>query len=329
MEELYVFVQEFIKCGKELGIRYLEAFISAYKPTHQKIFYNAGLRTRGYIPSWKFDQQDEVFKDYILFNWFEGEISKDIKLIDEGKELFDILNLDLSSKSLGVIKRKNLFKQPRKWKISNIQKPIKLSLCIGIVAYLFMVLFSGIIAFITSEYYFWKNTISDLGSSIITPIPHLFDSACILAGIISIPFYYFLRKKLMSHTFPSENAVSERFPWLTNGLLRYGTLIGIFGGLGYVCVGIFSVERAGPNNIYHNSFAGIAFSGFVISILLYSISIVFFQAKIPKSYGIFGFFGPLLFFGLYYIFFSPLVEWLLLLSILTFIVPLIFWIFLK
>ncbi len=329
LEELFVFVQEFIKCGKELGIRYCEAFVSAYKPTHQKIFYDAGLHTRGYIPSWKFDQQDEVFKDYILFNWFEGEISKDIQLIDEGKKLFDILNLSLSSESSKVIKRKNLLKRPRKWNISNIQKPVKLSLCIGIVAYLFMVLFSGIIAFIFSDYYFWKNTISDLGSNMFTPIPYLFDSACVLAGAISIPFYFFLRKKVVSYILPSESSVADRFSWVTNGLLRYGTLIGIFGGLGYIFVGIFSVERAGPNNIYHNSFAGLAFSGFVISIILYSISIVFFQAKIPKSYGIFGFFGPLLFLGLYYLSFSPLIEWLLLISILTFVVPLTFWIFLK
>ena len=331
LEELFVFVQEFIRCGKELGIRYCEAFVSAYEPTHQKVFYNAGLRTRGYIPSWKFDQQDEVFKDYILFNWFEGEISKDIQLIDEGKELFEILVLDLSCELSKIIKRKKLLKRPRKWNISNIQKSIKLSLCIGIVAYLFMVLFSGIIAFVSepSKYYFWKHAISALGSNLFTPIPYLFDSACILAGIISIPFYYFLRKKLVSHILPSESTVAERFPWVTNGLLRYGTLIGIFGGLGYLFVGIFSVERAGPNNIYHNSFAGLAFSGFVISIILYSINIVFFQVKIPKSYGIFGFFAPLLFLGLYYIFSSALIEWLLLISILTFIVPLIFWIFLK
>ncbi len=39
------------------------------------------------------------FKEYILINWFEGEISKDNQLIDEGKDLFDILDLSLSSKS--------------------------------------------------------------------------------------------------------------------------------------------------------------------------------------------------------------------------------------
>ncbi|MFX1420458.1 MAG: GNAT family N-acetyltransferase, partial [Promethearchaeota archaeon] len=37
IEELYVFVKAFIKCGKELGIRYCEAFISAYESSHQKL----------------------------------------------------------------------------------------------------------------------------------------------------------------------------------------------------------------------------------------------------------------------------------------------------
>ncbi len=78
--------------------------------------------------------------------------------------------------------------------------------------------------------------------------------------------------------------------------------------MGYFFVGVLSNDRAGPNNIYHNSFAGVAFSGFVISIVFYSIYIIFFQTKITKSYGIFGFFGPLLFLGLYFISFSPLIE---------------------
>ena len=35
LEELYTFVEQFIECGKDLGIRYCEIFISAYKPEHQ------------------------------------------------------------------------------------------------------------------------------------------------------------------------------------------------------------------------------------------------------------------------------------------------------
>ncbi|MFX1399564.1 MAG: hypothetical protein ACFFAS_21265, partial [Promethearchaeota archaeon] len=69
------------------------AFISAYKLDHQAIFYNAGLIPRGYVPSWKFNQGKNNLEDYILFNWFKGPISKDIKLIDEAKKLLTYLKL--------------------------------------------------------------------------------------------------------------------------------------------------------------------------------------------------------------------------------------------
>jgi hypothetical protein len=91
IEELTIFVQKFIKCGIELGIRYYEAFVSGYKPPHQKIFYDAGLFPRGYVPSWNYNDSTSSFEDCILFNLCRGKISKDIKLIDEAKELLIVL----------------------------------------------------------------------------------------------------------------------------------------------------------------------------------------------------------------------------------------------
>ena len=78
-----------------LKIRYCEAFVSAYKPDHQVIFYNAGLQPRGYIPCWKFNNQTKRLEDYILFNWYGGEIDKNIKLIEEGKKLLDYLKIKI------------------------------------------------------------------------------------------------------------------------------------------------------------------------------------------------------------------------------------------
>ncbi len=93
LEELYVFVQDFKKLARLLKVRYCEAFISAYDVEHQSIFYNAGLNPRGYIPSWKFNKKKNKLEDYILFNTFEGKISKKIKLIEEGKRLLKYLNM--------------------------------------------------------------------------------------------------------------------------------------------------------------------------------------------------------------------------------------------
>lgn len=97
LEELYVFVQEFLKCGKSYNIRYCEVFVSAYDPTHQKMFFEFGLKPRGYIPSWNYNINLDKFEDCILFNWFKGEIRRDIQLLEEGKELVEILGISYSS----------------------------------------------------------------------------------------------------------------------------------------------------------------------------------------------------------------------------------------
>lgn len=91
-EELFVLVQEFKNYAKELNIHYYEVFVSAYEPEHQKIFLDSELSPRGYVPSWKYNQEKDVFEDCILFNYFEGEIDGNIQLIPEGEELIRCLN---------------------------------------------------------------------------------------------------------------------------------------------------------------------------------------------------------------------------------------------
>jgi len=87
LEELQVFIQEFIKYANIYNVRYLETYVSAYNPFYQKLFENAGLKPNGYIPSWRLNKKENLFEDAILFNWNKGEIDKNIKLLDEGKEL--------------------------------------------------------------------------------------------------------------------------------------------------------------------------------------------------------------------------------------------------
>lgn len=93
LEELYVFVQEFKRLASLLKVRYCEAFISAYQVAHQALFSQAGLNPRGYVPSWKFNQETHKLEDHILFNWFQGPISKDIRLIKEARRFLEYLRL--------------------------------------------------------------------------------------------------------------------------------------------------------------------------------------------------------------------------------------------
>ena len=92
LEELFIFVSEFMRLIKEFNIRYTEVFVSAYYPSHQKIFFDQGFKARGYIPCWKYNPNLKCFEDYIIFNKYIGKIEQ-IFLLPEGLELFKSLGL--------------------------------------------------------------------------------------------------------------------------------------------------------------------------------------------------------------------------------------------
>jgi len=194
-----------------------------------------------------------------------------------------------------------------------------------------LIFLSVIVAFFSEsiKYILWQHTISDLGPFFFTPIPSLFDTACILAGLITIPYRLSFRNKVRSQITSVKKSITIKSPFIGNIILKSAVIIGICGGVGYFFVGIFSLERAGPNNIFHGLCAGGAFLGFVLSIILFSVYIILFQNKIPKGFGVFGIITPITFFGMYCIFINPLIEWLLLISILGFSVPMGLWSLLK
>ena len=86
-----------------------------------------------------------------------------------------------------------------------------------------------------------------------------------------------------------------------------------------MCVGLFSLERSGPNGIIHMVSAIIAFIGFVFSILFFSIPALLHQNLVYKLFGLSGVFIPLLMLFLNCIVATPLLEWSLLFSILLII----------
>ncbi len=91
--ELYFLLKELKKYAHKKKIRYIECFVSAYKPNHQRIFYDFGFKARGYVPSWKRveTQFDEIFEDHIIFNMEKGNISPKIKFIPEVQKIFDLV----------------------------------------------------------------------------------------------------------------------------------------------------------------------------------------------------------------------------------------------
>ncbi len=93
-EELYIYLEEFLKVIKENHIRYSEAFVSALSPEHQQLFYEFGFRARGYVPCWNFKKDEKSFEDYVVFNYFEGEVPRP-ELLPVGQELVNMLSLQI------------------------------------------------------------------------------------------------------------------------------------------------------------------------------------------------------------------------------------------
>ena len=92
LEELYTFLEIMLNLFKEMEINYAECYVSAYNAKHQKIFHNLGFRSRGYVPSWYYNRNNNLFEDRIVFNLYKGTIDNNINLIPEVKELIDSLN---------------------------------------------------------------------------------------------------------------------------------------------------------------------------------------------------------------------------------------------
>ncbi|MFX1279974.1 MAG: DUF998 domain-containing protein [Promethearchaeota archaeon] len=322
LEELYVFTRALLHYKQILNVRYCELFVSAYNPKHQQLFFNAGFRPRGYVPSWEYCNENNCFKDVILFNIFDGEIDKDIQLIEQGKELVQIIGLAQFSKVGEYLHVKNRGPEIQESPLELIspvsalrsQKTVKHAILGAMWIYLSLVFLSLIVA---SEfgYNILANTISDLGSSNITPFPFLFDMACIIAGIITIPYNLFLHHR-------SKKNSTKKVIHITS---YCGVLWGIIGGLGYLFLGVFSSDRGGPNGILHGLCAFLSFLGFVLSILFFSVQFVVSKQLISKIFGIFGVVIPILMLLVNLIQLTPVSEWMLFLSIWFHIVPLNHW----
>jgi hypothetical protein len=178
--------------------------------------------------------------------------------------------------------------------------------------------------FSPTSYSLWTNTLTNLSSYIFTPIPYFFDFAAVLAGVTSILLFVILGKRiLVNQEKQTESVLKSRILLI---LTRIGLIVGIVGSIGSILVGVFSSERAGPNSIFHNSSAVLTFGGLTFSSFFLCLCIILFQTGIPKKFGIFGLFGPLIALGVYTSTLYPLSEWVLFFTILAFLIPLKMWV---
>ncbi len=162
------------------------------------------------------------------------------------------------------------------------------------------------------------NYISDLGSARFIPFPYFHDAVCVFGGIVSLPFNYFVRKKLRIVYKSSKHSTL---------FVECGFALGIVGNVGYIFLGVFSLDRAGPGQLFHGLTALFSLSGYAISIFFYGLNIVLSHKCKLKNLGIFGMVVPISLLVLFFVFSIPVIEWSLLCSILVFLVLLNFYMF--
>ena len=162
------------------------------------------------------------------------------------------------------------------------------------------------------------NYISDLGSVRFIPFPYFHDLVCIFGGIVSLPFNYFVRKKLRIVYKSSKHSTQ---------FVECGFILGIVGNIGYIFLGVFSLDRAGPGQLFHGLTALFSLGGYAISIFFYSLNIFLSHKCKLKNLGVFGMTVPISLLVLFFVFPIPVIEWSLLCSILVFMVLLNFYVF--
>lgn len=157
------------------------------------------------------------------------------------------------------------------------------------------------------------NYISDLGSRHYTIAPYIHNLACIISGILLVPFSCYIIKILISTLENQEE--SRKITQLRYWFGIPALIFSIMGNLTYVGVGIFSIDR--NMNSIHYMLAGLAFTGFIIGGILIGLLILLFDCKISKLIGLYGILVPIILFVIFLNTGMPLIEWLLLFSIIA------------
>ncbi len=199
-------------------------------------------------------------------------------------------------------------------------KVVRISTTAVILIYIPLIIIGIIVAAYLDPdgYSILTNWISDLGGSPHTPAPYLYDIACIVAGTLTIPFAFYIENLLAP--LPKREGPQIHYSRMRFRLVSSAFLFSLIGSIGYIGVGIFSEDR----NFYnlHSITSSLAFGGFTLGAFFMGWTIVLYDTKIPKLVGLYGIVGPLTIIIIFLLISNPLWEWLLLFSILAWIIPL-------
>ncbi len=189
----------------------------------------------------------------------------------------------------------------------NYIKLVKTILLSGYFIYIVLLIGNVIIAYFFG-YNILTNFISELGSAVVVPFPLFYDIISIFGGVITIFSNFYIIKKF-----------SSNLSFISGFFLRIGFLSGIIGAIGYVFLGIFSLDRAGPGELYHILAMGFSFAGYLTSIFFYSLHFFLTKDTVLKRVGVYGVTFPIIAVIVFGIIIIPITVWILLFSILSFL----------
>ncbi|TXT63155.1 MAG: membrane protein of unknown function [Promethearchaeota archaeon] len=146
--------------------------------------------------------------------------------------------------------------------------------------------------------------ISDLGSLKFSPFPIIFDIGCIFAGLFSFPISIYVYHSLRIKTKPY---VENNHLLQTN--LNLILISGFLGNIGFMGVGLFSVDRNFFN--VHFIFFITLFAGYYFLAFLVGTLYIFFKIKINKFVALYGFFSSIFVFIISVVLLLFSIEWIL------------------
>ncbi len=204
-------------------------------------------------------------------------------------------------------------------------KIVKIYSLAAMVLYLLLLLIAVLIAvfFGPRGYTIWTHMISDLGGSRHTPVPIIYDIACLIAGTLTIPLAFYTENFFAP--LPEKDGKAHRISRLRFRLSSYAFFFSIMGSFALFGNGIFSEDRNFPVLDFasiHDIVSFFAFGGFSLGAFFLGWLVLLYNTKIPKILGIYGIIVPISMFFAFLLTMEPLIEWCLLFSILIWIMPL-------
>ncbi|MBD3212034.1 MAG: hypothetical protein GF311_05430 [Candidatus Lokiarchaeota archaeon] len=136
----------------------------------------------------------------------------------------------------------------------------------------------------------FNNLISHLGFYEYTPFPFIFNWACILSGILFIPFFLNLFLRLKHNL--KEGSLSMKHDRFFRNFSSAALYSGILGSVGLIGQGIFNMSWG--DIFMHMIFSTLAFGGFVFLGFFMGLLIVIYDLKISINLGLYGVISTLL-----------------------------------